>query len=99
MLQGAGAVAVGVDTANAAIGFAMIARFGAIVVDLTTEDGGWFLRQLRESRTPSSDTPVYAISGDRHDQRYRDSFTGYLLKPVNRDALVHALAALPRQSS
>jgi CheY-like chemotaxis protein len=96
VLQGAGAIAVGVRTANAAIGFATVARFDAVVVDLTTEDGAWFLRQLRESSTPSSTTPVFAISGDRHDRRYRESFSGYLLKPINGDALVYALAALPR---
>jgi CheY-like chemotaxis protein len=43
VLQGAGAVAVGVRTANAAIGFATVASFDAIVVDLTMEGGAWFL--------------------------------------------------------
>ena len=52
VLQGAGAVAVGVRTANAAIGFATVARFDAVVVDLTAENGVWFVRQLRDSSTP-----------------------------------------------
>jgi CheY-like chemotaxis protein len=98
ILQGAGAIAVGVRTANAAIGFATVARFDAVVVDLTTEDGAWFLQQLGETPTPSRETPVFAISGDRHDLRHRERFAGYFLKPVNRDALIAGLAALPRRS-
>ena len=52
MLQGARAIAIGVRTVNAAIGFAMAARFDAVVVDLTAENGVWFVRQLRDSSTP-----------------------------------------------
>jgi len=98
VLQNAGAVAVGVSTANAAIGFATVARFDAIVVDLTMDDGTRFLRQLRESSTPSSATPVFAITGEWHDQRHRERFAGYFLKPINRDTVISGLAALPRRA-
>jgi CheY-like chemotaxis protein len=98
VVQGAGAIAVGVRTATAAIALAMAARFDALVVDLSAEDGTWLLDQLCEAPVASIATPIFAITGDRHDQRYRERFTGYVLKPLNRHALVSALAGLPRRS-
>jgi DNA-binding response OmpR family regulator len=59
---------------------------------------GWLLRQLRASQTASAQAPVYAMTGERHD--YLDpasGFAGYFFKPVDFDALVAALAVLPRR--
>jgi CheY-like chemotaxis protein len=95
ILQAAGAIAIGVRTANVAIGFAMLARFDAVIVDLTMEDGARFLQQLREAPTFSIATPVFAVSGERHDQPgAATEFAGYFLKPVNLDVLVDTLAPL-----
>jgi hypothetical protein len=55
------------------------------------------LRELRTSQTPSANIPVFAVSGERHDQPDPTSgFAGYFVKPVDLDRLVATLAALPR---
>jgi len=41
---------------------------------------------------------MFAVSGERHDRPDPASgFAGYVVKPVNLDTLVAALAALPRR--
>jgi DNA-binding response OmpR family regulator len=71
-----------------------------VVVDLRMpdEDGWWFLRELRASRTPSAHAAVFAVSGERHDRPDPASgFAAYFLKPVDLDLLVAMLSALPRR--
>jgi DNA-binding response OmpR family regulator len=96
------AIVVGLRSAKAAMGYAMTARFDAVIIDLRMpgEDGRWFLRELRSSNAPSALAPVFAVSGERHDTPDElEGFAGYFLKPVDVDALVAALASLPRWSS
>jgi DNA-binding response OmpR family regulator len=100
-LTAAGAKVVGAGSAKA--GLSVIEEHGidAAVVDLRMprEDGWWFLRELRASRTASAQAAVFAISGSRHDGPDPVAgFAGYFLKPVDLDALVAALAALPRRT-
>lgn len=97
-LRSVGAIVIGIRTAKAAIGYARTARFDAVLVDLRMprEDGWWFLRELRASRTASAQAPVFAMSGERHDDPDPAAgFAGYFFKPVDLDALVTALSALP----
>jgi DNA-binding response OmpR family regulator len=91
---------IGIRTAKAAMGYAMTARFDAVLVDLRMpgEDGRWFLRELRASGMLSADALVFAVSGERGDEaRQDDGFAGYFLKPVDPDTLVATLAMLPRR--
>jgi CheY-like chemotaxis protein len=99
-LRSLGATVIGLRSAKAAIGCAMTARFDAVLVDLRMpgEDGRWLLRELRSSRAPSAQAPVFAVSGESRDEPSQaDGFAGYFLKPVNLDTLVAALSALPRR--
>ena len=96
-----GAEVIGAGSAKSALAILEPYVLDAAVVDLhmPREDGWWFLRQLRVSLTLSAQAPVYAFSGERHDQLDPASgFAGYFFKPVDLDALVAALAALPRRS-
>jgi CheY-like chemotaxis protein len=96
-----GATAFGAGSAKSALAIVEAHMVDAAVVDLRMprEDGWWFLSQLRESRTSSAQAPVYAISGERHDQLDPASgFAGFFFKPVDLDTLTAALAALPRRS-
>ena len=100
-LTAQGATALGAGSAKAGLAIAETRVLDAALVDLRMprEDGWWFLRQLRAMPTASADAPVYAVTGERHD--YLDpasGFAGYFFKPVNLDALVTALAELPRRS-
>jgi len=100
-LTAQGATALGAGSAKAGLAIAETHALDAAVVDLRMprEDGWWFLSQLRASPTASAHAPVYAMTGERHD--YLDpasGFAGYFFKPVNLDALVIALAELPRRS-
>jgi DNA-binding response OmpR family regulator len=98
-LRAFGAIVIGLRTATAAVGYAMSARIDAVLVDLRMpgEDGRWLLRKLRSSNAPSAQAPVFAVSGESRDEPSQaDGFAGYFLKPVNLDALVAALSALPR---
>jgi len=100
-LTAQGATALGAGSAKAGLAIAETHVLDAAVVDLRMprEDGWWFLSQLRASPTASAHAPVYAMTGERHD--YLDpasGFAGYFFKPVNLDALVIALAELPRRS-
>jgi hypothetical protein len=57
----------------------------------------WFLRELRASRPPSANAPVFTISGERHERRDPASgFAGCLLKPVDLDVLASTLSRVPR---
>jgi len=48
----------------------------------------------------AASVPVFAMSGERHDVLQSESgFAGYFLKPINLDALIATLAAIPRQPS
>src|SRR5205823_6420562 len=87
-LRPAGATVLGARSAKAALGFAMTHEFDAALVDLRmpNEDGWWFLRELRASRTPSAEAPVFAVSGERHDLGDPEGgFAGYFLKPIDLD--------------
>jgi DNA-binding response OmpR family regulator len=97
-LRSVGAIVVGVLSAKTAIAYAMTAGFDAVLVDLRMpgEDGRWFLRELRGSRAPSAQAPVFAVTG-RHDQpATAEGFAASFLKPVDLDTIVATLAALPR---
>jgi DNA-binding response OmpR family regulator len=99
-LRSVGSMVMGVRTAKAAIGYASTTRFDAVLVDLRMphEDGWWLLRELRASGTVSANAPVFAVSGEHHDRPDPAAgFAGYFLKPVDLDALVTALSALPRR--
>jgi len=100
-LSASGAKVIGAGSAKSALAVIEKHILDAAVVDLRmpNEDGWWFLRQLRASWTSSAGIPVFAISGERHDQLDPVSgFAGFFLKPVDLDALTAALAALPRRS-
>ena len=100
-LSAAGATVLGAATAKAALALAETNSLDAVLIDLRMpgEDGWWFLRALRASRTASANAPVYAATGERHDRPLpATSFAGYFLKPVNLDVLVATLAALPRRT-
>jgi two-component system, NarL family, capsular synthesis sensor histidine kinase RcsC len=95
-----GAWVVGAGSAKAALAIAESHVLDEALVDLRMprEDGWWFLRALRTSMTPSAQVPVYAMTGERHDQLGpARGFAGYYFKPVDLDALVGTLAALPRR--
>jgi CheY-like chemotaxis protein len=96
-----GAQVTGAGSANAALAVLETQTVDAAVVDLRMprEDGWSFLSQLRASRTRSAHAAVFAVSGERHEQLDPASgFAGYFFKPVDLDALVAALADLPRRS-
>ena len=102
-LYSAGATVIGADGARAALAFAETHVLDVVLVDLRMpgEDGHWFLRQLRASRTArTAQVPVFAITGERHDLPVdpASGFAGYFLKPIELDALVTRLASLPRRS-
>ena len=102
-LYSAGATVIGADGARAALAFAETHVLDVVLVDLRMpgEDGHWFLRQLRASRTVrTAQVPVFAITGERHDLPVdpASGFAGYFLKPIELDALVTRLALLPRRS-
>jgi len=93
------AIVIGLRSAKAAMGYAMTARFDAVLIDLRMpgEDGRWFLRELRNSNAPSREAPVFAISGERHDTPHEPGgFAGYFFKPIDVHKLVTVLSALPR---
>jgi len=103
-LDSAGATVVGADSAKTALAFAETHVLDVVLVDLHMpgEDGWWFLRELRTSRVVSAaSVPVFAITGERHDlpDDPASGFAGYFLKPIALDALVAALAPLPRRRS
>jgi CheY-like chemotaxis protein len=75
-----GAIAIGVRSVKAAISYAAAARFDAVVADVNMEDGAWLLHQLLESHTASTETRVFAISGERHDQHHRQHFARYFFE-------------------
>jgi len=101
-LRGLGATVLGAGTAKSALAFTETHVLDAVLVDLRLpgEDGWWFLREFRASRMPrAASVSVFAISGERHDLPHdpASGFAGHFLKPVKLDALVAALAPLPRQ--
>jgi len=98
LLQPVGAIVIGVRTPNAAMEYAAAARFDAVLVDVRPDAGLRLLNQLRDSRTASANTPVFAVCGERHDAQYRASFAAWFPKPVTSEILVPRLAALPRPS-
>ena len=98
-----GLMILGADSARAGLAFAETHILDVVLVDLRMpgEDGHWFLRQLRASRTVrTAQVPVFAITGERHDlpDDPASGFAGYFLKPIQLDALVARLASLPRRS-
>ncbi len=102
-LYSAGATVIGADGARAALAFAETHVLDVVLVDIRMpgEDGHWFLRQFRASRTVrTAQVPVFAITGERHDLPVdpASGFAGYFLKPIELDALVTRLALLPRRS-
>ena len=69
-LHDVGATVIGADSARAGLAFAETHVLDVVLVDLRMpdEDGHWFLRQLRGSRTArTAQVPVFAITGERHD--------------------------------
>jgi CheY-like chemotaxis protein len=95
-----GAMVLGVRSPKTAMGYAATTRFDAVLVDLRMpdEDGHWLLRELRTSQTPSAQAPVFALTGEQGHEPLRDEgFAGHFVKPVDLNALVAALAALPRR--
>jgi CheY-like chemotaxis protein len=101
-LTASGATVVGAGSAKAALAVTETRALDAVLIDLRMPgaDGGWFLRQLTGSRMAAhAQIPVYALSGEHHDQPEPASgFAGYFLKPINLDAVVAALQTLPRRS-
>jgi len=100
-LTASGASVLTSGGAKAALALAESHVIDAALVDLCMpgEDGWWFVRQLRESRRASAQTPVFVISGKRQDDLGAASgFAGYFLKPVDLDEVVAALAAVSRRS-
>ena len=102
-LYSAGATVIGADSARAGLAFAETHVLDVVLVDLRMpgDDGHWFLRQLRASRTVrTAQVPVFAITGERHDlpDDPASGFAGYFLKPIDLDALVERLKSLPRRS-
>jgi len=102
-LHDVGATVIGADSARAGLAFAETHVLDVVLVDLRMpdEDGHWFLRQLRGSRTArTAQVPVFAITGERHDlpDDPASGFAGYFLKPIDLDALVARLKSLPRRS-
>jgi DNA-binding response OmpR family regulator len=100
-LSGSGAYVLGAYSAKAALVLAEASVVDAVLVDLRMpqDDGFWLLRQVRASGTQSAAAPVFAISGERHELLDPASgFAGYFFKPVDLDALLAALAVLPRRS-
>src|SRR5437867_30275 len=98
-LTACGATVVGAGSAKAALALTETHVLDAAVVDLRMpgEDGRWFLRELRASRTPSANAPVFAVTGEPDDRPDPASgFAGYFIKPVDLDALVATLAAVRR---
>ena len=96
-----GAQVTGACSAKEALAMLATQTVDVALVDLRMprEDGWSFVSQLRASRTASAHAPVFAISGERCDQLDpAGGFAGYFFKPVDLDALVAALAALPRRS-
>src|SRR5467141_2305882 len=98
-----GLMILGADSARAGLAFAETHILDVVLVDLRMpgEDGHWFLRQLRASRTVrTAQVPVFAITGERHDlpDDPASGFAGYFLKPIDLDALVARLTLLPRRS-
>ncbi len=100
-LRSVGAIVIGVLNAKVALAYAMTAGFDAVLVDLRMpgEDGRWFLRELRGSRAPSAQAPVFAVSGRHDEPATAEGFAGRFLKPVDLDALVATLAALRRAAN
>ena len=98
-LRSFGAIGIGVRSAKAAMGYATTARFDVVLVDLhmPDEDGRWFLRELRASSAPSAQAPVFTVSGAAQLVGQNEGFAGHFMKPVDLDAVVTALAALPRR--
>src|SRR5438132_13927747 len=101
-LHSAGATVIGADSARAGLAFAETHVLDVVLVDLRMpdEDGHWFLRQLRGSRTARpAQVPVFAITGERHElpDDPERSFTGYFLQPIYLDALAARLKSPPRQ--
>jgi len=96
-----GATVLGAANARAALELTTTHVHDVVLVDLRMprEDGRRFLRELQASQTASANVPVFAVSSERHDRLDPQSgFSGYFVKPVDRDALVSVLAALPRRS-
>ena len=99
-LAGCGATVAGASSAKSALAIAESLVLDAVLIDLRMpdEDGLWFMRQLRASATASANVPVFAVSGERRDRLdVASGFAGYFLKPVDLDALVRTLSALPRR--
>src|SRR5207302_4739977 len=102
-LSSAGATVVGADSARAGLAFAETHALDVVLVDLHMpgDDGHWFLRQLRASRTVRTpQVPVFAITGERHDLPAdpASGFAGYFLNPIELDALVEPLKSLQRRA-
>ena len=102
-LSSAGATVIGADSARSGLAFAETHTLDGVLVDLRMpgEDGHWFLRQLRASRTVRTpQVPVFAITGERHDLPAdpASGFAGSFLKPIELDALVARIASLSRRS-
>jgi two-component system CheB/CheR fusion protein len=96
-LTACGATVAGAGAAKSALAIAEGLVLDAVLIDLRMpgEDGRWFVSQLRASATASANAPVFAVSGERHDQPgTATEFAGYFLKPVNLDVLVDTLAVL-----
>ena len=102
-LSSAGATVIGADSARSGLAFAETHALDVVLVDLHMpgDDGHWFLRQLRASRTVRTpQVPVFAITSERHDLPAdpASGFAGYFLKPIELDALVERLKSLPRRA-
>jgi CheY-like chemotaxis protein len=97
-LAACGATALPAFSAKAALVLAETLVVDAALVDLRMpgEDGRWFLRELRASGTASANAVVFALSGEACRPEPASGFAGSFLKPVDLDALVAALAMLPR---
>ena len=102
LLSAYGANVLGASAAKTALALSETHVLDAALIDLRMpgEDGWWFLRQLRASATASANAPVFAVSGERHDQPDPASgFAGHFVKPVDFDVLVATLATLRRRSA
>ena len=93
-LRAAGAVVVAVRTSALALAYADRHRIDAILVDL--RDAGWWRTPEMRALLAITRAPLYFATAPGQETPGSPSLAGLFPKPVNPDALVATLSALPR---